>query len=98
MKELYKGKLRFWHLMEAVREMQIIEQEMKELPANMAIWDNDDPKKRPEYSEYGNQEAANLAEYFICTHGDGIFEAFYSAVADALELLRPFRLINLWLE
>lgn len=83
MEDLYQGELDFEDVDLARKELAQIREELKAFAPNQVIWDIEDLKQRPPWGDDISPDIHNLAEYFITSEGEDIFDEINKAFDNA---------------
>ena len=86
MNELYQGKLANANVPNAKVELNTIENELKNLSPDKAIWDIEDLTKQPPWGNKISNQITDLSNYFITSDGRDFLTIFQNALDAAIEI------------
>lgn len=95
MKELYSGKLKEEHLKKAKDELEIIKNELKELPVSKVIWDIDDLSKPMPWGDNISSDITDLSNYFVTSDGEDLITIIDHAIEKAIELRSDINIVSI---
>lgn len=86
MNELYQGKLANANVPNAKVELNTIENELKNLSPDKAIWDIEDLTKQPPWGNKISNQITDLSNYFITSDGRDFLTIFQNSLDAAIEI------------
>ena len=86
MNELYNGSLEVEHINDAIKELKIIKEKLKDFSPDKVIWDIDDLTVSPPWGKNISKEITDLSNYFVTSDGDDFIALFMHALEKAEEL------------
>lgn len=86
MNELYQGELANANVSKAKVELNIIENELKNLSPDKVIWDIEDLTKQPPWGNKISNQITDLSNYFITSDGRDFLTIFRKALDAAIEI------------
>ena len=95
MNELYQGKLANANVPNAKVELNTIENELKNLSPDKAIWDIEDLTKQPPWGNKISNQITDLSNYFVTSDGEDFLTLFKHALEKSQELGLPIEIESL---
>lgn len=86
MNELYSGKLNKEHLVQAMNELNMITQELKQFSCDRVIWDIDDLSKPIPWGDNISADITDLSNYYVTSDGEDLISMLRHAMEKAIEL------------
>lgn len=86
MNELYNGSLEVEHINDAIKELKIIKEKLKDFSPDKVIWDIDGLTVSPPWGKNISKEITDLSNYFVTSDGDDFIALFMHALEKAEEL------------
>ncbi len=86
MNEVYAGKLLQAHIDEAVKELEIIREELRRFGPENVVWEIEDFSKQPPWKNHISKSITDLSNYFVTSDGDDFLKIFMHALKRAKEL------------
>lgn len=90
---LYKGYLRPEDAAAAIQELNTVEQELKSLPPEKAVWNLQDVTPVNPAGQPLNQAAKNAFDFFIAAEGRPIITVLREAVYECRDSFQPLKLV-----
>ena len=95
MSELYNGELELQRINEAMYELRQIKKEMAKFSPSDVVWDIEDMDAKPPWGNNISTSITSLANYFVTSEGEDLFEVFDAAFSMAIEIGEPIRIVAL---
>lgn len=86
MNELYYGKVSNENTEKAIKELGIIQKELKEFTPEKVIWDIEDLSKEPPWGSDISKDITDLSNYFVTSDGKDFLTVFSHALEKAKEI------------
>jgi 2,3-bisphosphoglycerate-dependent phosphoglycerate mutase len=78
-----EGNLAYEELDKAKEELEHIQKRLHKIPPGKVIWDKYDRSSKPPWGDDISPEITSLANYFVTSDGDDLFEIIHQAIATA---------------
>jgi len=85
MRRLYQGQLRATEAAVARSELTTILTELAKYPPAAVVWDIQDRSKRPPWGDDIDSRITNLANYFVTSDGQDLFEVLFATFDEAAQ-------------
>lgn len=86
MNELYHGKVSNENTDKAIKELGIIQKELKEFTPEKVVWDIEDLSKEPPWGSDISKDITDLSNYFVTSDGKDFLTVFSHALEKAKEV------------
>jgi len=83
MNRLYQGELPVGEIRNARSELETIRRELAAHPPSAVVWDIEDRSRRPPWGDDIAPEITSLADYFVTSAGQDLFEVLFAALDEA---------------
>jgi hypothetical protein len=83
MTELYQGRLPADHVQNALRDLQVVREELSRFSPDKVVWDIEKPAMRPPWGKNISEHITSLANYFCTSTGRDLFEVLIECLEDA---------------
>lgn len=95
MGDLYDGKVKYEDIDVFEREINTVEEELKEFAIQQVVYDLNDPSIEPPWHKSGiSDELTNLSNYWVTNDGKKLFTNFHKAIDSAKRLKQPLFLAS----
>ena len=95
MNELYQGKLSVENTDAAIKELNIIREELKQISPDKVVWDIDDLSKQPPWGKNISKDITDLSNYFVTSDGRDFISVLFTALNDSKEMKAPLEIVSL---
>jgi 2,3-bisphosphoglycerate-dependent phosphoglycerate mutase len=85
MNGLYQGNLNWSQASNAIKEAKEIRQELSGYNPSQVIWDIEDLESKQPWREHVSDRITSLANYFVTSDGEDLFEVLYKALYCSIE-------------
>jgi hypothetical protein len=82
--KLYNGKLEYKYVEGAIKEIEDIQQKLKDYSPSQIIWDIGDLSKSPPWGDNISPEIEDLSNYFVTSDGEDLITILKKALNRAL--------------
>ena len=89
MNELYQGEMKVEHVQNAIDELDMIMDELKQLPPSAVVWDFEDKEKTPPWGDNISDDITDLSNYFVTGDGSDFLTIFHHALEKSIEMREP---------
>ena len=86
MKKLYQGEIKRKDVDKAIKELNIINEELKAFTPDKVIWNIDDLSKQPPWGSDISEDITDLSNYFVTSDGEDFISVFFDALETAKEI------------
>ena len=86
MKKLYQGEIKPKDVNKAIKELNIINEELKAFTPDKVIWNIDDLSKQPPWGSDISEDITDLSNYFVTSDGEDFISVFFDALETAKEI------------
>ncbi|MCM1500540.1 MAG: immunity 70 family protein [Clostridium sp.] len=83
MNDLYRGKINSRKIKKAIKEVEVIKEELKKYTPDKVVWDIDDLTKQPPWGDKISTEITDLSNYFVTNEGEDFITVLLSALNEA---------------
>ena len=85
MNHVYMGKIGNSLIPELLKEVREIREQLQNYSPSQIIWDFEDLTKQPPWGKNISPEITSLANYFVTSEGEDLFEVLILALEQAIE-------------
>ena len=84
MNDLYNGELKWENAEEVFKNSIEIREALKQFSPDKVIWDIEDLDKRPPWGDDISDDITSLANYFVTSDGNDMFDVLISALVESI--------------
>lgn len=86
LKKLYNGKLEYKYIKDVIKEIDEIQESLKNYSPSQVVWDIEDLSKTPPWGDNISDEITDLSNYFVTSDGEDLITILKKALNKALKI------------
>ena len=86
MKEFYNGELKNNRIAEALAELDVVSNELKNFSPDKVVWDIEDLSKQPPWGNNISSDITDLSNYFVTSDGEDLITIIRHAFEKGIEI------------
>ncbi|TVZ87697.1 immunity protein 70 of polymorphic toxin system [Aeribacillus composti] len=84
--KLYNGKLEYKYIKDVIKEIDEIQESLKNYSPSQVVWDIEDLSKTPPWGDNISDEITDLSNYFVTSDGEDLITILQKALNKALKI------------
>ncbi len=86
MLELYQGELPRSNVEKAIKELDVVKNELENFSPDKVIWDIENLNSQPPWGNEISESITNLSNYFVTSDGKDLFKVLYETLESSIRL------------